>query len=344
MPNRNSIKSLKERSEFKIVKIIRRISPLLLSFLLSINLFGCGEIHSSSEQVNSYKKSSDKIQIAFIPKTLNKAYYTEMESGARKAVQQFNIDLICEAPEQESDFEKQVSIMEKMVSKKVDAILIAPSSSKEIAAAIKKANAAGIPVILIDTKMDNAIAKSEGIKVATFVGSDNYNGGKIAAEYMIKKLNGKGKIAILEGIKGQESNDTRILGFKDDISSSPNIQIVASKAANWDKDQGCSVFKNILASNPDIEGLFAADDVMALGAIKAIEEVGKTGKITVLGFNNSDSAQKAIKEGELDGSVAQYPAEMGRLSVENAVELIKGGSTETNISTRVELITKYNLK
>lgn len=301
-------------------------------------MFGC------SEQVNSYKKSSDKLQIAFIPKTLNKAYYTEMEKGVKKTAQQLNIDLICEAPENESDFEKQMIIIDKMISKKVDAILIAPSSSKEISVSIKKANDAGIPVILIDTKIDNAIAKSEGIKIATFIGSDNYNGGKIAAEYIIKKLNGKGKIAILEGIKGQESSDTRISGFKDGISTSPNIQIVASQAANWDKSQGYSVFKSILTSNPDIEGLFAADDVMALGAITSIEEAGKTGKITVLGFNNSDDAQKAIKEGKLDGSVVQYPAEMGRLGVEKAVELIKGGSIETNIPTRVELITKHNLK
>lgn len=307
-------------------------------------MFGCGEIHSNSEQVTSYKKSSDKLQIGFIPKTLNKAYYTEMEKGIKKASEQLNVDLVCEAPEYESDFEKQRIIIEKMISKKVDAILIAPSSSKEIAVSIKKANDAGIPVILLDTKIDNAIAKSEGIKIATFIGSDNYNGGKIAAEYIIKKLNGNGKIAILEGIKGQESSDTRISGFKDEIATSPNIQIVALDTANWDKNQGYSIFKSMLASNPDIKGLFAADDVMALGAIKAIEEAGKTGKITVLGFNNSIDAQKAIKEGKLDGSVAQYPAEMGKLAVAKAVELIKGGSIETNIPTRVELITKHNLK
>ncbi|WHH61013.1 sugar ABC transporter substrate-binding protein [Petroclostridium sp. X23] len=333
-------------------KSIKLVCLVLLIGLFTTMVFGCTQNQPSKTEAP--KETTDKpagsaankkLQIALIPKTLNNPFFISMEEGAKKAADEFGVDLIVQAADREVDVEKQMQIMENMITKKVDAILISPSGSKEIVPAIKKANDAGIPVLIVDTKVDEAAAKAEGAKTATFIGSDNYNGGQLAALYMIEQLKGKGKIAVIEGIAGHETSDARVGGFKDKIKeSAPEIEIVASQTAQWERDKGYDVFQNILTANPDVQGVFAASDLMALGAVEAIAQAGKTGEIIVLGFDASDDAKTAIKEGTMNGSIAQYASEMGKLGVEKAVELLKGGSIENYIPTKVELITKDKIQ
>jgi ribose transport system substrate-binding protein len=222
----------------------------------------------------------------------------------------------------------------------VQALCITPSGSKEVVPAIGKANAAKIPVVIVDTRVDEKAAAEAGIRLDGFVGSDNYEGGKVAGEYLLKVTGGKARVGLLEGIPGHETGDSRLKGFHDAVKNAPGIKVVASQTANWERDQGFTVFQNMLQAHPDIDALFACSDMMALGAVEAIAAAGKTGKIRVIGFDAVDDARKAIGTGAILASVAQFPSEMGRLAVEDAVMLIRGEKPPAEQKVRIELVTK----
>ncbi len=281
--------------------------------------------------------------IALVMKTLNNPFFVEMDRGAKEAAQRLGVHLLVQAPEREVDVEKQMQIIEDLIQRQVGAICVTPSGSKEIVPALVKANRAGIPVLVVDTRVDAATLAAAGGRAVTFIGSDNAEGGRIAGRYLIQRLQAKGKVAILEGIPGHETGDARMKGFRDAVAQEAGIQIIASQTANWERDQGYNVFQNILQSHPDLQGVFACNDLMALGAVEAIAAAGRTGQIVVVGFDATADARDAIRRGTLAASVAQHPEEMGRLAVEMALAVIHDQPIPPEIPVKVELITKNNL-
>lgn len=306
---------------------------LILIGILLITFLGC---QRGTEQAGG------RPRIALVLKTANNPFFIDMQKGAEEAAKKLGVDLVVQAAEREVDVEKQMQIIENLIQTKVAALCVTPSGSREIVPAIEKANRAGIPVVIVDTRVDaKAMSESNG-QVASFIGSDNYEGGKLAGEFIAKKLGGKGKVAVLEGIPGHETGDSRLKGFREALKATPEIEIVASQTANWERDQGFNVFQNILQSHPDIQAVFACSDLMALGAVEAIAAAKKTGQITVIGFDASEEARKAVLAGTMDATVAQSPAEMGALAVENAYHLIKGEPIKAELVVPIKLITKEN--
>ncbi len=283
-----------------------------------------------------------KPTVALVLKTLNSPFFIEMQRGAQKEADRQGVTLVVQAAEREVDVDKQMQIIENLIQTKVGALAITPSGSKEVIPAIAKANQAGIPVVIVDTRVDPAAAKEAGIRIETFVGSDNYEGGKVAGQHLVEVSGGKAKVALLEGIPGHETSDSRLRGFKDAVKAAPGIQVVASQTANWERDQGFNVFQNMLQAHPEIDTLFACNDMMALGALEAIQAAGKTGKVRVIGFDAVDDARKAMVAGTMVASVAQFPADMGRLAIESAVQLIHGQKPPAEHQVRIELVTKAN--
>ncbi|HPG84151.1 MAG TPA: sugar ABC transporter substrate-binding protein, partial [bacterium] len=256
--------------------------------------------------------------VALVMKTLNNPFFMDMQLGAEEAAQRLQLPLIVQAAERELDVEKQMQIIENLIQRKVAAICLTPAGSREVIPAILKANRAGIPVLILDTRVDSTALAEAGGKVATFIGSDNFDGGRIAGERIIEKLGGIGRVAILEGIPGHETGDSRLRGFHAAIDKAPGIRIVASQTANWERDQGYNVFQNILQSHPDVQAVFGCNDMMALGAVEAIAAAGRSADILVIGFDAITDAREAIAAGRMEASVAQNPREMGRLAIENA--------------------------
>jgi ribose transport system substrate-binding protein len=289
------------------------------------------------------EQSGGAPRIALVLKTANNPFFIDMQKGAEDAAKKLNVNLVVQAAEREVDVEKQMQIIENLIQARVAALCVTPSGSREIVPAIEKANNASIPVVIVDTRVDpKAMSESKG-KIATFIGSDNYEGGKIAGEFLAKRLGGKGKVAVLEGIPGHETGDSRLRGFRDAIKANPGIEIVASQTANWERDQGFNVFQNILQSHPDVQALFACSDLMALGAVEAIAAAKKTGQIAVVGFDALNEARDAVRRGTMDATVAQSPAEMGALAIENAFRLIKGEQVKEEFVVPIKLITKETL-
>jgi ribose transport system substrate-binding protein len=288
--------------------------------------------------------AGDRQSVALVLKTLNHPFFVDMRRGAQEAADKAGVRLQVQAAEREIDVEKQMQIVENLIQTGIGALAITPSGSREIVSALVKARDAKVPIIVVDTRVDAKAAADAGVRTETFVGSDNYEGGRLAGEYVAKTSGGKARVGILEGIPGHETADSRMRGFRDAIQGTPGVTVVASQPANWERDQGFNVFQNMLQAHPDIDTVFAASDLMALGAVEAIAAAGRTGKIRVVGFDALDDAKKAIAEGTMEASVAQFPYEMGRVAVESAVKVMRGEKLPADIKVRLELVTKENAR
>ena len=284
--------------------------------------------------------ATDKPTVALVLKTLNHPFFVDMRRGAQEAADRLGVNLQVQAAERESDVDKQMQIVENMLQTGIKVLAITPSGSREIVSALVKAKNAGVPIVIVDTRLDPKAASDAGVVAQTFIGSDNYEGGRLAGEYTIQATGGKAKVGILEGIPGHETGDSRLRGYRDAVAKAPGIAIVASQPANWERDQGFNVFQNMLQAHADIDTVFAASDLMALGAIEAIAAAGKTGKIRVVGFDALDDAKKAIEAGTMAASVAQFPYEMGKAAVESAVKILAGEKLPTDIMVKLEMVTK----
>lgn len=277
-------------------------------------------------------------RIALVLKTLNSPFFNDMQRGAEEAAKRLNVDLVVQAADREIDVDRQMQIVENLIQGGVQAIALTPSGSRELVPAVAKANAARIPVVIIDTRLDEKASKDAGAETASFIGSDNYEGGRLAAQFVVEATKGHATVGVLEGIPGHETGDSRLRGFRDGIASSPDVRIVASQTANWERDQGFNVFQNMLQAHPEIDTVFACNDMMALGAVEAIRAAGKTGKIRVIGFDAVEDARKAIADGTMIGSIAQFPDEMGRVAVETAAHVLRGEPVEKDVKVRIELV------
>lgn len=289
------------------------------------------------------KSESAGPRVALVMKTLNNPFFIDMQRGAEEAAKRLGVNLIVQAPERDADVEKQMQIIENLIQTDLQALCVTPSGSKEIIPALVKAAERGVPILIVDSGLDSAAAADAGVHIKTFIGSDNFEGGRIAGEYISALFNGKAKVAILEGVPGHETNESRLQGFRAGVAAYPGIEIVASQTANFERDQGFNVFQNILQAHPNVQAMFACNDMMALGAIEAIAAAGKTGQIKVIGFDAVDDARKAISAGTLAASVAQFPEEMGRMAVENAVRVINGETLPPYLPVKIELIKKENV-
>jgi ribose transport system substrate-binding protein len=282
----------------------------------------------------------DKPTVALVLKTLNHPFFVDMRRGAQEAADRLGVNLQVQAAEREIDVDKQMQIVENLLQTGIKVLAITPSGSREIVSALVKARDAGVPIVIVDTRLDAKAAAAAGVQARTFIGSDNYEGGKLAGEFAITLTGGKARVGILEGIPGHETGDSRLRGFRDAVARAPAMAIVASQPANWERDQGFNVFQNMLQAHPDIDTVFAASDLMALGAIEAIAAAGKTGKIHVIGFDALDDAKKAIAAGTMAASVAQFPYEMGKAAIESAVKVMAGETLPADIMVKLEMVTR----
>jgi ribose transport system permease protein len=318
-----------------------RHMKLLLVAFVAVALF------ASALAFRSRSASGDRAEIltvAFVPKALNSPFWADMEQAARREADRLGVRLIALAAERETDVERQYQIIENVIQQRVDAVLLSPSGSKELVPAIRKANDAGIPVLILDTRIDQEAAHSVGAQTLTYIGSDNFEGGSLAGRYLAATLGGQGDVAIIEGISGHETADQRRLGFEDGVAAFPGIRVVASQTANWERARAYTVAENLLQAHQGLDGIFAANDEMALGALEAVAAAGRLDRIRIIGFDAIPDAVSNIRAGRLLGSVAQFPSEMGRLGVRHAVELLRQGvPPPAEVLTRVEMIDRSNV-
>jgi ribose transport system substrate-binding protein len=291
--------------------------------------------------IGTVVSAAEKKVIGFIPMTMNNEYFVTMVNAAKIEAEKQGVDLLVQAGERHGSADEQLRIIEDMITREVDAICVVPSSSTGLISAIKKAQKAGIPVVNLDTRIDPAAVKEAGLKPVPYIGTNNYDGAKMGGQYALDNLKIDGlEVAILTGISGQQNAADRRNGFVD--ATKGKVKVVAEQTANWEVEQGFNVFQNILQANPNIGFVFASNDNMGLGAIRACKAAGRK-DIKVLGYDAVSGALQSVKEGEMVGTVAQFPAEMGIQGVQAALKMISGEKVPEVIFTKTEVIDSNNV-
>jgi ABC-type sugar transport system substrate-binding protein len=328
-----------EKSGLSLIKILevfmkKKLYVIAVPVIILLALAGCGKKDDAAK--------SGKVKIAYIVKAMTDQFWIDMRKGAEDAANEFNVDLSFQAPDKETDVERQVQMMENAIISKADAIILSAASSTALNPTIVKANNAKIPVILVNDTIDEANLKTEGGFVETYVGIDQYKSAALAGTYAADNLPG-GKILLLEGIAGVDAHDQRLNGFKDQVAGKPGFEIVASLAAHCDRNEAYNVMQDVITRYPDVNLVWAINAEMGQGAIRAIEEAKKTG-ITVFDFDNSKDDREAIKAGTLAGSIDQYPAVQARASIQACLDALAGKKLPAHTETKAELVTKVNVK
>lgn len=282
----------------------------------------------TNDQATQGSTEAKSFKMGMIISTLNNPFFVTLKEGAETKAAELGVELI--VLDSQNDPARELSNMEDLITQGVDAILINPTDSDAVVNAIRAANTASIPVITLDR------GASAG-EVITHIASDNVAGGKMAGAFIVEKLGGKGKVVELEGIAGTSAARDRGQGFNEAIAGS-GLEVVAKQVADFDRTKGLSVMENILQAQPDIQAVFAHNDEMALGALKAIEVSGRD--IMVVGFDATDDAVASVKAGAMVATVAQQPALIGSLGIENAVKFLGGTTLDAFVPVELMLVTE----
>ncbi len=260
-------------------------------------------------------------------------FWASVELGAVEKAEELGVDVVVIAPPSESDVASQISQIEDQLAKGADAIVIAPTDPEAVNPVLEQAVADGVPVLFIDT-----LGSLEG---ATFIGTNNMEGARLAANYICENVPEGSDVAILQGIITQSTGQARSEGGEAGLTDC-GLNVVAMQPGNWDRAEGQSVMENILTANPDIAGVFASNDNMALGAAEALKAAGVLDDVVLVGFDANPDAAASILAGEMSATIAQNPYNMGALGVENALALINGEEIPDNIDTGTVLVDASN--
>ncbi|MER5377596.1 substrate-binding domain-containing protein [Streptomyces sp. NPDC002553] len=265
--------------------------------------------------------------------TLNNPFFVQIQSGAKAEAKKLGVDLT--VTDAQNDASQQANQLQNFTSSGVDSIIVNPVDSDAAGPSVRSAGKADIPVIAVDRGVNKATTDA-------LVASDNVAGGELAAKTVAEKLGGNGKIVILQGQAGTSAARERADGFAKGLKAFPGIQVLAQQPADFDRTKGLDVMSNLLQAHPDVQGVIAANDEMALGAIKALGAKAGT-SVQVVGFDGTPDGLKAVEEGTLYASVAQQPSQLGRIAVDNALRALRGEKVEQTVKVPVKVVTKQNV-
>ena len=266
--------------------------------------------------------------IALTVSTLDNPFFVSLKDGAQKKADELGYKLV--VLDSQNDPAKELSNVEDLTVRGAKVLLINPTDSAAVGNAVAIANRHKIPVITLD----RGAAKGD---VVSHIASDNVAGGKMAGDFIAQKLGNGAKVIQLEGLAGTSAARERGEGFKQAVDEH-KFAVLASQPADFDRTKGLNVTENLLASKGDVQAIFAQNDEMALGALRAIGAANK--KVLVVGFDGTDDGVKAVKSGKLAATVAQQPELIGSLGVETADKILKGEKVETKIPVALKVVTE----
>ncbi|MCC3865407.1 ribose ABC transporter substrate-binding protein RbsB [Terrisporobacter petrolearius] len=299
--------------------MFKKITTIIISLILCTSLLvGC-----SKKSVDNTKK------IGLIVSTLNNPFFVDLKSGIENEAKKLGYNVV--VLDSQNDPAKEVSNMEDISVKDVDVVLLNPVDSDSAIASVMVANNLDLPVITVDRV-------SNGGKVISHVASDNVEGGKMAAKYLIEKLGNKGNIVELEGIAGSSATRDRGYGFDNEVKNS-NLKIITKQSADFDRTKGLSVMENIIQSKGNINAVFAQNDEMALGALKALQDANMK-DVLVVGFDATDDAVISVQKGDMAATIAQQPKLIGKTAVNLAHRFLSGEKVENFAPVELKLIEK----
>lgn len=317
------------------MKIMKQFGRLLLVLSLLIILAACGKTGLDNGSSNSdkevTKKEAKDLNLGVSISTTNNPYFVAMKEGIDKYAKDKSVKL--KVADAQDDAARQADDVQNFVSQNVDAILINPVDSDAIVPAIKAANSANIPVILIDRA-------SNGGDVLTTVASDNVEAGKMAADYIIKELGKDAKTFELSGVPGASATVDRGDGFNK--VAKDQLDILSSQSANFDRAKALNTAQNMIQGHKDVQAIFAQNDEMAMGAAQAAKAAGLE-NILIVGIDGQPDAHESIKKGAMSATIAQQPAKMGEIAIQAAIDHYQGKKVEEQTVSPIFLVTKDNV-
>jgi ABC-type sugar transport system substrate-binding protein len=299
-------------------------------FILLINLFLLSIIPAA--------EAGNEKTVALVMKALSNPFFFKMEEGAREYAQEENIPFEVFGLERETDVERQIGIVENLISRGYGAIVIAPTDSKRLVRVCKKALDKNIVVINIDNPLHQGTMDQLGISIP-FVGSDNRIGAGMVGMYVKNKLKGRGQVMVIEGIRGVENADLRKKGFIEAVTQNSAIEVVSSESANWHTAEALSLATKLLQKYKSVDAIFCANDKMALGVLQAFDNLDLRGNIWLAGYDNIESVRDEMRNGRIHATVEQHPELMGQYGVELAWKALNGQRIPSYKRTPLDLIT-----
>lgn len=325
------------------MKNIRILKVIALMMVLCMLFAACAAPSTVPDGSSEEDGQSEAMKIGFVVKVIN-PFFTVMLDGAQKKADELGIELLTGAASEQTKTEEQIAIVQDMVTKGVKAICIAPMDSEALLPCLAEAQKAGVVVVNLDNRLNADTAKGLGMDPIPFVGVSDEQSAYLAAKSICEEMGGKGEVAIIEGIQSADNAQQRKAGAERAFKEYPGIEIVASQTANWNAEEGLSVFTNILQANPDIKGVFCANDAMSFGVIQAIEAAGKTGEIYVASIDAEDAAIENVKNGIELATVYNNQDSQAAKAIEVAADMVNGKNPSSmDIVVDTILYTKDNL-
>lgn len=319
-------------------------AAVLLGVMLLVGagaLAGCGDSaeEGSQRQAGGQNSASEKPEVALIMKSMANEFFVTMAEGARAHHREHDgqYDLIVNGIKNETDLGQQTSLVEQMIARRVDAIVIAPADSKALVPVLKKAKNAGIVVVNIDNKLDAGTLERAGVHIP-FVGPNNRKGARKVGRRLAQELSEGDEVAILEGIPTAFNAQQRLAGFREAMKEA-GVQIVDVQSGSWEQGKANTVAAAMLRAHPGLDALLCSNDNMALGAAAAVEQAGLTEQVTIVGFDNIDAARKLIREGSMLATADQHASRLAVYGIEQALDILGGAKTPDNRETPVDVIT-----
>ncbi len=282
-------------------------------------------------------KASKRYTIGAIEKTLINEHWQEMAKGYQDEAKKLGVIVDIGAAKTEASLTEQLDLAETMLSKRYAALCVSPLAETNLVAALQEASDKKIPIVNVDDARVTAVPN-------VFVGANHKQMGVLAGEYFAQAFKGKGpvEVALIEGMSGSSASIQRVEGFKEAVSASPDLKLVASQPGDWDRMKSLNATENILQAHPNIKAIYACNDTMGLGVEEAIINAGKKGQIMVIGTDGVPDAQKSIKNGEMTGTIAAFPYAMGQIALDVAVRLLEGQEVPEIVVSPMVLVTKAN--
>jgi ribose transport system substrate-binding protein len=314
-----------------------RAQSLLVLVALACAAAACGGAGARK------KASEDKVVIAVIPKGTSHSFWKSIHAGAVKAARELGVEVLWQGPAREDDREAQVAEVESFVSRGVSGIVLAPTDDKALRIPVSESMRAGIPVVIIDS----GLASDDYV---SFVATDNYKGGRMAGERMVASLGGKGRVILLRYMEGSASTMERERGFLDVMGENPKVEVVSSNQyAGATAETAYQASENLLArfksenGSVGVEGIYCPNESSSFGMLRALQDTGLAGKLTLIGFDASEQMVRALEQGQFDSLVVQDPVKMAYLGVKTMVSHLRGETVERRIDTGVTLVTRENM-
>ncbi|EGT4373834.1 ribose ABC transporter substrate-binding protein RbsB [Cronobacter malonaticus] len=270
-----------------------------------------------------------KDTIALVVSTLNNPFFVSLKDGAQKEAEKLGYELV--VLDSQNNPAKELANVQDLTVRGTKLVLINPTDSDAVGNAVKMANQAKVPVITLD----RMASKGE---VVSHIASDNIAGGKIAGNYIAKQAGDGAKVIELQGIAGTSAARERGEGFKQAVEAH-KLNVLASQPADFDRTKGLNVMQNLLTAHPDVKAVFAQNDEMALGALRALQTAGKT-DVMVVGFDGTADGVKAVQDGKMSATVAQQPEQIGVIGVQTADKVLKGEKVRARIPVDLKLVIK----